>query len=273
MVNTDSAYSVYRKTVKSPMGLVMAGLLGAFTVFPIIVSAANNETLFIPSIGVGRGSLSFARTGSALPDATDTATYFMLSVGGTVLLNRFYFNAMVDIPLSDDSYYSGGRVTKVNREDYNFTLGYSVLDWLSTYAGYTIGRTNTIGTTPDSFDFVTDHNDSGVFLGISLSKNFRQKSTFSFNLAYANLDGSIRTRTADPNPPYSSFTDRTVLGPTTGLGYGFHWTAAGKGNTSYFVKLTARHYSFIPTRASNGPPPTGVEVRKDLDMFSVGAVV
>lgn len=245
------------------------------TLLPVSLNtyATDNDISFVTSVGVGHNTLEFMSPGTA--GATQGGDFYVIDLAETLIYNSFYVSAAVIISLDDDSFYNasppsfGNGVTYVDREDFSITAGYSASDWITIYIGNSVGKTRFTSVTSNGFGYVADHDDSGLFTGLTVSTNIMD-GTIGFDIAYASFDGEVHTQTPDPAQPVLG--DRTLFGDTTGFSYGVHWTATGKDGRTYYVKLKIREYEFEADSSSNNPQPVGVKIDKDFLMISAGLV-
>jgi hypothetical protein len=241
---------------------------------------AADEISVYPVVGVGNSSLEFVRESPGNTDVSEGGTFYVFNVAGVVTYRDFFLNLATDIPLTDISFYetparsANEGLTNIHREDYSLTLGYTPIDWMTVFAGYAIGLTDITTRTVNSYTFLSQYDDRGFFAGLNFSTILAGKGSLSFDLAYANFDGALRTRNNDPAimPEIALNRDRRVTGPTTGFSYGLQWTAKLRNDMSYYIKLKKRDYSFEAEDSDSGPPPGGLTVDQDFTMLSLGLI-
>lgn len=238
--------------------------------------ADENKLSFFPVVGIGKSDLEFIRKSVGIPSTEQSASFYVLNVAGVLTYRNFFINAATDIPFDDDTFYNTNPgantngVTTVDRDDYNFTVGYGPFDWMTLFAGYAYGKTRFTSTTNAGYGFVSDQKDRGLFGGLGFSTDIAKQGTLSFDIAYADFDGENRVRTGDP--VLTAFNDRRITGPTTGYSYGLQWTAKFRQDMSYFIKLKIRNYKFEGKEANVDPQPNNLEIEKNFTMFSVGLI-
>lgn len=247
-------------------------------VFPFSSIHADDDLYFFPIVGIGQSNLEFTRKNSGIADTEQNYSFYVINIAGVLSYKDFFINAATDIPLSNDSAYNVNAdqntngVTHVQRDEYSITAGYGPFDWMSLFAGYANGHTEFTSTTDDGYGYISDQRDRGIFGGLGFSTNIAKHGSLSFDIAYANFDGSIRLRTLDPAPTLAPFRDRRLTGSTTGYSYGLQWTAKFRTDMSYFVKLKIRQYKFEAEEANTNPQPTGAVIEKNFTMLSAGLI-
>lgn len=245
---------------------------------PFLTTHAGDDLNFYPVVGVGQSNLEFTRKNTGIKNTEQDFSFYVLNIAGVLSYKDFFINAASDIPLSSDSGYDvdpgphTNGVAYVQRDEYNITVGYGPLDWMTLFAGYANGHTQFTSTTDNSFGSVVDQRDRGAFGGLGLSSNIADQGSLSFDIAYADFDGSIRLRTLDPAPNLAPFRDRRLTGTTTGYSYGLQWTAKFRQDMSYFVKLKIRQYKFEAEEANANPQPQGAVIEKNFTMLSAGLI-
>lgn len=193
--------------------------------------AADSHSDFTTNIGLGWNNLEFR-----LANGEDvTARYATLNLGLTGQLGKFYGNLSAELFGADNQEKFNGtekEITSVERQDLTLTIGLLPMKGLSVFAGYTVGEMK------DDFNG-NFHEDKGPFIGAGYNLAVNDAS-LGFTLAYASLDGEIRTDGAvpgsDPIP--------TASGDTTGLGVGITWSGPYRGEIGYLIGLRLRRYDF-----------------------------
>lgn len=148
----------------------------------------------------------------------------------------------------------------LGREDISITLGYRVLDSLSLFAGYTSGETS--GITTGSINaqgggvvtFQTtgiSFKQEGSFIGASYSYFLQDSGSFSFSMAYANLDGDIvfNNSETDLTTGTTTISVNNITGTSTGASYAITWTDQFSEDMLYNIALKSVRYKF------DGPAP------------------
>lgn len=203
------------------LAMILAGASGA----------AAGDSGFTTSVGLGWNNLEFKLAN----DEDVTARYATLNLGLTGQFGTFYGNLSGELFGADNQEKFNGaekEITSVERQDLTLTFGFLPMKGLSVFAGYTVGEMK------DDFNG-NFHEDKGPFIGAGYSFAI-QNSSLGLTLAYANLDGEIRTDGAvpgsDPIP--------TASGDTTGISLGVTWSGPYRGDIGYLIGLRLRRYDF-----------------------------
>jgi hypothetical protein len=230
---------------------------------------------FVPSVGVGMSTLDFHQK---LPNGdtnNQNGDFTIAYVSGAFIVDRIIVNASMDIPFNDDHFYRDNPLPQVNgvsqvgREDYNVTFGYAVRDWVTVFTGWSIGITEFTSTTqPNNMGYISRHDDSGPFAGVSIAYNMGDNGSVGFDVAYASFNSEINNRT--PDPALTSLNHQKIIGDTTGLSYGVQWNSTPGKLASYFVKIRIRDYRFDAQTSNKSPGPVNLEIDKNFTMFIVG---
>lgn len=200
-------------------GLVFIGQL----MFSLSVYAEEDTSFEVfPRAGVGLNWLAYSRL-----DGTELDAYFTtINVGLSLNYSQFYFDLGGEI-LGVDNVEKEGQITGVEREDLTGTIGYLPDNNTSVFFGYTVGETKD--------DFKGEfHEDRGFFFGAGYSL-LKNDTSYSFTLAYADLNGSIAV---DEKPAEN--TD----GKTSGFSYGFVVSGPFRETMGYSLGLKVRRYDY-----------------------------
>ena len=228
------------------------------------------EWSLVPRLGVGvmdysldvpTRSITINGTPVTVNEFKFDAELKFISIGATVLKDRFYVDVYGQISDNDNSAGTNEIVRDSNfvdfveeqelnrREDYSITFGYRVVDFANIYAGYRIGKTSfgrgTLGT---NFDF----DEEGFFIGGSLLWPISDVGVIAVNLAVAELDSDIDidvTFEGSPLPP-ESFSDK-ASSSTTGISYGISWNSRLTDKLSYAISFDGHNYKFKDPNGDN----------------------
>jgi hypothetical protein len=196
-----------------------------------------------------------------------------LGVGATLVYGGWGIDAYYQITdttdISDNGTFPVGtskvsyaRNTELERQDFAFSLGYSITQNWSLSFGYKYGNTSydwtdeerdekgeNVGTAFKENDFVA----KGPFLGVGYNLPL-WKGTLAFNVAAALLDGEITTSRNHKKGDSSEVTllDRErkeqVKASATGLTLGVNWNQPITERLSYSILLQGFQYDFDANR-------------------------
>ena len=250
---------------------------------------------------VGGAAYSFKRTQFDISGKAFKPEYTTIEWSVIAAYQSFYVKAGFDQSIKDhvqiNNTPSGGGGSNDNsgiafsRDDINITFGYSLLDNLSLFAGYTQGETvGVLGgqmRVDSSFPFTlaipqvlfttqeVSFKQKGPYLGVSYSYYLQDSGSFNFSLAYASLDGDvffketstqISPATAAGNPGDVTNQVNEVDGESTGLSYGVTWTDQFSEGMLYSLSLKTVRYKF--EEPSLGPDNLNFD---DIyNIFSIG---
>ena len=140
------------------------------------------------------------------------------------------------------------------RDDSVITLGYSAADNITVFAGYTRGVTEGVGTgqiidegTGPAFSTLTINiTEKGPFVGASYSYYMKDSGSFSFVVAYAQLDGEVLLRSANTliDTQVTTFNSQVANGDVDGLSYSISWSDYFAENIQYYISLKQTDYKF-----------------------------
>ncbi len=212
-----------------------------------------------------------------LGDASDTV--FLANVGGTVSINRFYFDAYIQKTTEgeDDAGWDTNYTNTFEIMDYSFAFGYNVLDSLSTYVGWKGRQTD--------MEFYNKANDGnyndvtfesqGFFIGAAYGFVF-DAGTLSFNAAYVRLEGELTQDQIRSNGTtiVLKATDATSNGFTVGVAWkGFIGEKWSYTLTADWLKNSYDDFSFNET--INGVPQgtRGYTTEIDEEAYTMKAMV
>ncbi len=141
-----------------------------------------------------------------------------------------------------------------SRDDIGLTFGYSVLDNVTVFAGFTRGETEGAGTgqiidegTGPAFSTVSiSIIEQGPFVGASYSYYLHNSGSLSFSLAYAKLDGEVMLRNASTliATRATTFNSQVAKGDADGLSYSVTWTDLFAENILYNIGFKQTDYKF-----------------------------
>ena len=189
------------------------------------------------------------------PEVNFNVTFKMLGVGGTFLMNGYYFDVSYQKSLEEEDTFTledpalpGGvfmETFKGDREDYAITFGKKFLDnSLGLYGGYKAGTSQATGNQGQVLSFEED----GFFVGANYGWRIGDKGVLSINLAYADLDGDLKEDVN--NPAFASPAvlavplDTDATSDAQGLSYGLSWSSRLSDNVGYSIALDAKKYTF-----------------------------
>lgn len=170
----------------------------------------------------------------------------------------------------------------LRREDIGLTYGYSVLDNVSLFVGYTSGETS--GTITGSYRADTNNpfpgnskiadtefsfKETGPFVGASYSYYFHNSGSLSFSLAYAQLDGEVVIRNIETLIDTGATTSNssTIEGDANGLSYSLTWMDRFSEDMRYSIMFKKTSYEFDGPLDANGDDFDFDDI---YEIFSIG---
>ena len=196
--------------------------------------------------------------------------------------------AQVDTTPSSGGGSNDNQALLFDRKDAGITFGYSVLEGLSLFAGYTRGETGVTGTGDFSvqgnltssyietaFSTLTVNvTEQGPFVGASYSYYLKDSGSLSFSLAYARLDGEVQSERAEKvttidmtgSTEVTTIDGSLVKGDATGFSYSIVWTDRFTESMLYNLSLKTTRYKF-------DAPPLGsdnLDFNDVYNIFSIG---
>jgi len=167
-----------------------------------------------------------------------------------------------------------------SREDSGITIGYSVLDSLTLFAGYTRGRTDVLGFSDVSGRVtalppeIRNRNidititEKGPFVGASYIHYLKDSGSFNFSVAYAQLDGVLSFKTADTDVETGTVTviSESSEGDSTGFSYSVTWTDQFSEDILYNITLKRTEYNFDGSPIRN----ESLDFDNIYNIFSIG---
>lgn len=201
---------------------------------------ADDAVEYIAEVSTSNKSINFSTvdgdTGNPVSFAPKILT---LDYTGTVSYEKYYVRLKLSQAIQDDVVYDGD-VILMTRSDYDLTLGFYVGSGVSVYLGNKRGKfeLNVIGEEAVAFPVVNRNVkfiDEGGFLGLSYVKQL-DRSSLSFSLAYASMDGEIKI-----NEGAASF---ITTGDTTGYSLSAAWSLPISESTNLSVVLNTIRYDF-----------------------------
>jgi hypothetical protein len=214
----------------------------AFAIFCISPFAMTDELSFTPRLTTGYMNYKL-ETPSPVPGIVPSQKYqdnlAIIGAGATLSWNRLYLDAYgqissngsdsLSIPILNYSENYDGNVT-----DYSLAAGVAITDNLSIYVGYKYNKLDLSGNRGAKASFEAD----GYFLGASYGWVIQEAGVFALNLAFADLDGSLRSQV----PNLTIDFDQTSN--TQGLSYGVSWKSTINKNWGYSIALDGYQYNF-----------------------------
>ncbi|MGB5396005.1 MAG: hypothetical protein WBN96_02565 [Gammaproteobacteria bacterium] len=140
-----------------------------------------------------------------------------------------------------------------SRDDIGLTFGYSVLDNITLFAGFTRGETEgagtgqiDVGTVPSFSTTVISIIEQGPFVGAIYSYHFKKSGSLSLSLAYAKLDGEVILRSASTAiaTGVTTIDTQSAIGNADGLSYSIGWTDQFAENILYNISFKQTDYKF-----------------------------
>ncbi|MDH5632337.1 MAG: hypothetical protein OEZ10_05000 [Gammaproteobacteria bacterium] len=173
------------------------------------------------------------------------------AVALTAAKGGFYISLNAEMPLREETTPIGESLLFLERDDYALTLGYSVFERISVFAGYKYGKTRITnvytdvdlsGPTPrpylgsSEFDLI----EEGPFLGLAYNQPINEGNWLGVNVAYGFMDSEIVNHTlatggGNTGPASGS-------GDTEGFSFGVRWSHAFSAATQVAVGYKMNTY-------------------------------
>ena len=228
-------------------------LLFATCFSPVVADA---EITIIPRAEVGYNSYQLEFDGE-IPTPTGNGVQIInisnsfnmnlasLRLGGSLAWNKLYMDAYYQgtTDASDTQTYPILNVTEKwtgSREEYNFTLGYSIIDGGSVFGGYRFSETTADGSIASDYSF--EH--EGYFIGASYGWLLTDTGALSINAAYAWLDVTL-------NENLLGFPLKAD-GDGTGVKLGVKWNDRINKEVGYSISVDWFNYDYDITTVGSG---------------------
>lgn len=213
-----------------------------FVYFNTASASGNGKTAVVPRVSTGYMDYELKIPGAppVFPSQNFSVSTYFIGTGTTIFKQGFYFDAYAQTTdKADDNSEAPGigyyETFDGRRNDYSFSVGYTVTTRSALYFGYKNGRTGTSGNLGGTSVF----RENGFFIGGTYGWQIAKKGVLSLNLALADLDGDIKFNTpALPGLALNSVSE------TTGISYGIAWQSRLNDNYNYSVSLDRHAYEF-----------------------------
>ena len=238
----------------------------------LIATNVQAEWSFVKKAGVGRVDMDivdFQPFAGGTFKTVRKVSFSSLNLSLTGFKDKLYASVNTELPFSDKSYDFSGQggetVRTLAREDFGVTVGYNVYPGANLFMGYSYGENRFLNdsfTTPGTVDKVKE-TDSGPFLGANYSKEIENYGSLSLTLAYALLDGEIKSNDLTQT---GIFTNNT--GDTTGFSFALTYSNKYDEDSNYFVSVKVKNYEY--NNVSSGSTAVDIVKEKNFFLVSVG---
>lgn len=205
----------------------------------------------------------------------------MIAAYKSVYIKFNFDQSIKDHFLIDNSPEGGGSVANqpifFSREDAGITIGYSVLENGSVFAGYTSGEIRGLGigevqdnpTAPAIKYLTVKINEKGPFVGISYSYYLQDSGSFSFSVAYAQLDGEVSVVSSAKEIFSGAVTvsNEESKGDANGLSYSVTWSDQFSEEMLYNMGLKTTFYEYRSSLPASG---NSLDFDDKYTIFSIG---
>lgn len=233
-------------------------ILPAFLLLFAALPASAKDVTIVPSIGYGMSNLTFTRSTGEVDDSR----FSVVDLGLTAAYGKAYVKLSAEMPLGQEFTYGPALIRQFKRDDFGVTAGYSVMDQVSVFAGYSYGKTSIVsfdgGGGLPPYPVYTQHLDQGPFVGANYSMFVGKTGTLGFNIAYANMDGSMVIQDSDPGG-----VSTTESGTTSGFSLGITWSDTYKDKLSYYLTYKRKNYE---------TDLVTISIDKSFDILTFGVV-
>jgi len=242
------------------------------TILLLTSTSALAEWTYVESISIGRAEMNivdFTTFAGFVTKKVNTVNYSTLNLALTAVREKIYITINTELPLSDKSYQfseSGGKTVRtVEREDLGLTLGYNIRKGVNLFGGWSYGANHYINISEDD-PSVADIKeiDSGPFFGIAYSHELKRYGNLSASLAYALLDGEIKS-----NDPTNIFLSNT--GDTKGFSIKVTYSNKYNNESDYFIAIKIKNYEY--DNVSSGGVPVNIVKEKNFFLISGGITI
>lgn len=250
--------------------------------------AASNSYTITPGIDYGYKKNGFKFNTPFFSEALDidpTITTFSPSLA--VSYGPFYGVANYETTISEwkDEYYTFNPAvprfdfysTSFSRQESTFTVGYSVLESLSLFAGYLNGSSEyrylqlyESATTSGARNGAYDFEEKGYYLGASYSLSVGNKGTLNMSAAAGKMRGLMNFQGLEVDPA-----DFDFFSDANGYSLGLQWVGPVTGNLAYRVGLKYNSYHFDVDKVVEfnqilHPEFNGLKIEEDILSFYFG---
>ena len=220
--------------IQKKLPVIFAILLSLFA------SAAQAEDIdMVVTMAIVQKSLDLE-----IRDRSFNPSFNTFDIAVTGAMGSFYLTLDHDFSIKDDITTDSNGLIFFSRSDSSLTLGYSMLDWLSVFAGFRTGETNAhYSLSNSSFG----NTSNGYYVGLNGSQYFEEKGSLSLSLAIASLNGNVAL--SEPFVDTSVFLvgaapPSEINGSAVGYSLGLSWTGKYSADTNYSVGIKLQRYEF-----------------------------
>ena len=261
-------------------------LICFFAILSQPVLAEDDEVSIVGGVAYNLKNEDFDIGGKPLKAEFTTLEWSVIAAYKSSYLRFSFDQSIKDHFLIDNSPDGGGGLSNepflFSREDIGLTIGYSVLDNVSLFVGYTRGETNVavisgyrsnedIGFGQEALLTNIQANvlEQGPFVGASYSYYLEDSGSFSFAMAYAELDGEFSMRTAFTRMVNGQVVIENLMlkGDASGFSFSIVWTDQFSEDMLYNIGLKTTRYKFDGPLAPNGDDFDFDDV---YNIFSIG---
>jgi long-subunit fatty acid transport protein len=192
---------------------------------------AAGQTVLMPSLGLAARSFEYSSGASQVE-----GDLLSLGLGLTAINGRFYGDLSWErnlAPGSDSRNTLTNGELDIERQDFALSLGYSVNDTLSLFAGYKFGKTRLSALIEAQREVAVSLKGQGPYLGAGAGWRFGGQGMLAFSAAYAMLDASFQNHLGN-----------STSGSAFGTSLGLEWKAPLSKIWQYELGLTHHHYFY-----------------------------
>lgn len=242
---------------------------------PATILATDNDFAVVAG-----GTINYKRLEFDVTDETFKPNLITFDLSFTGVYKSFYASVNYDKSIQDDYIYmydpgagQDDTILQISREDAGLTIGYNFPNSVTVFGGYIDGATTVylqgnqlaLPSEPERFNSIFDFTMQGPFLGVGYAMPVGQKNTLSFNIAYADMDGSLILD--------SGADKQEAEGESSGFSYGISLSGPVTETVSYRIGLKANRYTFDHTSHDpSAAPPNNDDFTHDqnFSIFYVG---
>jgi hypothetical protein len=250
------------------------------------VLAEDDEVSIVGGVAYNLKNEDFDIAGKPFKPEFTTIDWSIIAAYKSSYVKFNFDQSIKDSVQIDNSTGDGGSVDNqallFSREDIGLTFGYSVLDNLSLFVGYTRGETSGTGISGYRFESVSGGLDEGLlvhlqvrikeqgpFVGASYNYYLQDSGSFSFSVAYAQLDGevSVKESITRINNGVVIYNNQIAKGDADGLSYSITWIDQFSEDMLYNISLKVTDYTFD---APEIPGEDSFDFDDTYNIFSIG---
>jgi hypothetical protein len=285
--------------------LLSAALVSAAVSLTHQASAGLDDIIWVPQVGIQIKQLEFKQkfSGPLVDSGSFDADLPSAAISLTALHNKFYASLKYEGSFGDTSTYSDITFTnsdsRVERDDFSFTVGYKIWSNLNIFAGYMEGETTlkpspVCPTNPAAVDlgqggcvtssgvvgvanfaysaqinggptYEQTYKEDGFYFGGGYGWRIAETGTLSLSAAYAKLDTIYQDNFLHAGAARGKFT-----GDADGFSLGINWSAPLTETFGYYLDIRSQQYKMDSEDSTGYWSGVSVKTEENITAFTAG---